>query len=75
MPADSFSTVVIASKKIGNALTRNFCKRRLRELSRIYIQPNSKPITLILLCRVNTALANFSQLIDDSSKFTRTFNK
>lgn len=73
IPADSFSSTVIASKKVGNAVKRNFCKRRLRELSKLYIQQNITPIKLILLGRARTSLTNFSELIKDCNSFIKNF--
>ena len=59
-PVQTFSATIIASKKIGNAVIRNRSKRRLRELTRTYIKPNS-PINTRLILIARTATHNSKQ--------------
>jgi ribonuclease P protein component len=51
---------VIASKKVGNAPTRNLVKRRMRELFRLEsICQNSLPIDLVLIGKASLADSSF----------------
>lgn len=69
-----FSSTIIASKKIGNAVKRNRAKRRLREIIRLHIEPSTKPIKLILLARRETFKADFSLLLNECSNLVKKIN-
>ena len=73
-PSDSFSFTVIASKKVGNAVKRNRSKRRLREVVRLYIQPNTPSIKLILIARSETAIVDFSVLVSNCQNLIKKIN-
>jgi ribonuclease P protein component len=75
IPSKSFSYTVIASKKIGNAVKRNRSKRRLRELTRLYIKPNVSPIKLILLSRNNTSSSSYSELLKHCNSLINNIKK
>lgn len=74
IPSKKFSSTIIASKKIGNAAKRNRSKRRLRELTRLHIEPNASPIKLILLSRNSTSSSKFSQLIKHCNNLLNRIN-
>ncbi len=63
--SNNFSSTIVASKKVGNAVSRNRSKRRLREITRLHIKPNIGSIRLILLARKDTAIVKFSSLLRD----------
>ena len=65
---------IIASKKVGNAVKRNRSKRRLREIVRLYIQPNNIPIKLILIARGETSIVNYEVLLRDCNNLIRKIN-
>ena len=55
-----------ATKKIGNAVVRNRCKRRLREAARLLLGENAPAgHDLVLIARDATARRDFSQLLGD----------
>jgi ribonuclease P protein component len=62
--AHNSSYTVIASKKIGNAVIRNRAKRRLREITRLYIKPLS-PLRMIFIARNATAASSYDFLKQD----------
>ncbi len=74
LPSEVFSSTVVASKKIGNAVKRNRSKRRLREIVRLRIEPNVSPIKLILLSRTNTSSSDFPSLIKDCENLVKRIN-
>lgn len=52
-----------ATKKIGNAVTRNRAKRRLREAARLVLAEKSLPgVELVLIARRETAEIPFARL-------------
>ncbi len=59
--------IIIASKKIGNAVKRNKSKRRLREILRLYINPEISDQTILLIARTTTSEAPFKNLIIDTN--------
>lgn len=73
-PSRFFSSTIIASKKIGNAVKRNRSKRRLRELVRINIKPNVPPIKLVLLSRNNTSSSHHSKLLKHCDNLLNRIN-
>jgi ribonuclease P protein component len=62
---------IIASKKIGNAVKRNFAKRRLRNLSH-HSEINAH---LVLLARANTINFEFTQLSNDWNSFIKLLER
>lgn len=55
---------VIASRKVGNAVQRNRCKRRLREVARQVLKGQSN-LLLVLIAKKSTLTAVFSDLVKD----------
>ncbi|MCF6219549.1 MAG: ribonuclease P protein component [Robiginitomaculum sp.] len=74
MRAQSEATEMInvgftATKKIGNAVVRNRCKRRLRELARALLPLHGKPgHNYVFIARANTAKAEWADLQKDVEK-------
>ncbi len=66
---------VIASKKVGNAVKRNRCKRRLRELLRLHIKPKNSNINLILIARKETSILEFTELLKDCNNLIKVISK
>ena len=67
---------IIASKKVGNAIKRNRCKRRLREIIRLHIRPNiGDNIRLILIARAGTDILEFSRLLSDCNNLIKVISK
>lgn len=55
-----------ATKKIGNAVTRNRAKRRLREAARALLPLHGKPGTdYVFIARMDTATIGWQRLLDD----------
>jgi len=55
-----------ATKKIGNAVTRNRAKRRLREAARALLPEHGVPGTAyVFIARRDTAEIGWSRLLDD----------
>ncbi|MEK6734419.1 MAG: ribonuclease P protein component [Pseudomonadota bacterium] len=71
--SDRFEPIVIASKKVGNAVKRNRCKRRLREISRLYLKKYN--IKLILIARGETSILDFSVLLRDCNNLIKKIEK
>ena len=58
-----------ASKKIGNAVTRNRARRRLRALARIHLAPLARPGTdYVLIARRDTANADWQDMVKGLEK-------
>lgn len=67
--AAPFRFGLTASRKVGNAVTRNRAKRRLREIVRLYCR--DKSITgweIVLIAKTAAASADFAQMQADFEK-------
>ncbi|MGG5885860.1 ribonuclease P protein component [Falsiroseomonas sp. HC035] len=54
------------TKKVGNAVIRNRCKRRLREAARLLLGQDAPPgFDLVMIGRDGTAKREFRQLLGD----------
>ena len=63
---------VVASKKVGNAVQRNFVKRRTKALKNIFLNCGRNEFDYILVAKKNLLNENFKIL---SSQLEQTLNK
>lgn len=70
-PSETFSSTIIASKKVGNSVKRNRAKRRLREILRLQIKPEASSLKLILIARNETGALEYPLLLRDSNNLVR----
>ena len=63
---------VVASKKVGNAVQRNFAKRRTKALKNIFLNFGKNEFDYILVAKKNLLTENFKIL---SSQLEQTLNK
>jgi len=56
---------LVVSKKLGNAVTRNFVKRRFREVIRICFPVNIKGYDIVLVGRKSSQGRDFKQIQED----------
>ena len=63
---------IIASKKVGNAVQRNFAKRRTKALKDIFLNCGKNEFDYILVAKKNLLIENFKIL---SSQLEQTLNK
>ena len=63
---------IIASKKVGNAVQRNFAKRRTKALKNIFLNCGKNEYDYILVAKKNLLNENFKIL---SSQLEQTLNK
>ena len=56
---------ITATKKTGNAVTRNRIKRRLREAVRVALADAQAPVDIVLIGREQTATCPFATLVKD----------
>jgi ribonuclease P protein component len=56
---------VTATRKIGNAVVRARCKRRLRELFRLYFEETDRAVDLVINARKGCGEAPWLQLRED----------
>lgn len=69
LSTDTVKVGFTATKKIGNAVVRNRCKRRMRELARALLPLHGKPgFNYIFIARADTAKAEWAQLYKDVEK-------
>jgi len=68
-PTDTINVGFTATKKIGNAVVRNRCKRRMRELARALLPLHGKPgHDYVFIARAKTAKAEWADLQKDVEK-------
>ena len=65
-----------ATKRIGNAVTRNRARRRMRALARSYLAPVAKPGTdYVLIARHDTITANWQDMAKGLQKAIRYLHR
>ncbi|MDC0993340.1 ribonuclease P protein component [Alphaproteobacteria bacterium] len=65
-----------ATKKIGNAVTRNRARRRMRALARDHLSPLAKNgIDYVLIARQDTATANWQDMANGLQKAIRYLHR
>jgi ribonuclease P protein component len=65
-----------ATKKIGNAVTRNRARRRLRALARQYLAPVARSgMDYVLIARHDTATANWQDMVAGLGKAVRYLHR
>lgn len=65
-PGDHAGAGFTATKKIGNAVTRNRAKRRLREAARVLLPQHGQPgWDYVFIARMETADIAWTRLLDD----------
>ena len=65
-----------ATKKIGNAVTRNRARRRMRALARDHLSPLAKNgIDYVLIARHDTATANWQDMANGLQKAIRYLHR
>ena len=63
---DNFKFGVTATKRVGNAIIRNKCKRRLRSaMNDISKEVDLKPSNIVLIARHSTAICDWEKLFKD----------
>jgi ribonuclease P protein component len=68
-PEDIINVGFTATKKIGGAVVRNRCKRRLRELAQAFLPLHGKPgYDYVFIARAATAKAEWTDLQKDVEK-------
>lgn len=66
---DALRVGFTVTKKIGNAVTRNRAKRRLREVAREKLPKHGQPgHDYVFIARQSTVKRPFTQLLDDVEK-------
>ena len=65
-----------ATKKIGNAVTRNRARRRMRALARSFLAPVAQPGTdYVLIARHDTATADWQEMAKGLQKAIRYLHR
>ena len=65
-----------ATKKIGNAVTRNRARRRMRALARSYLAPLAQPGTdYVLIARYDTVTADWQEMVKGLQKAIRYLHR
>jgi ribonuclease P protein component len=74
--SDDWRIGLTATKKIGNAVTRNRARRRMRTLARDHLSPLAKNgIDYVLIARHDTATANWQDMANGLQKAIRYLHR
>jgi ribonuclease P protein component len=74
--SDDWRIGLTATKKIGNAVTRNRARRRMRALARDHLSPLAKNgIDYVLIARHDTATANWQDMSKGLQKAIRYLHR
>ena len=74
--SDDWRIGLTATKKTGNAVTRNRARRRMRALARDYLSPLAKNgIDYVLIARHDTATANWQDMANGLQKAIRYLHR
>ena len=74
--SDGWRIGLTATKKIGNAVTRNRARRRMRALARDHLSPLAKnDIDYVLIARHDTASANWQDMVNGLQKAIRYLHR
>ena len=74
--SDDWRIGLTATKKIGNAVTRNRARRRMRALARAHLSPLAKNgIDYVLIARHDTATANWQEMANGLQKAIRYLHR
>jgi len=74
--SDEWRIGLTATKKIGNAVTRNRARRRMRALAREHLSRLAKPgLDYVLIARHDTATANWQEMGQGLEKAVRYLHR
>lgn len=74
--SNEIRTGFTASKKVGNAVCRNRCKRRMRALSNVILSDiGQSGMDYVFIARKNTAAVEWAELVDDATRAILFLNK
>jgi len=74
--SDEWRVGLTATKKIGNAVTRNRARRRMRALAREHLSRLAKPgMDYVLIARHDTATANWQEMGQGLEKAVRYLHR
>ena len=74
--ASEWRVGLTATKKIGNAVTRNRARRRMRALARRYLTPVARPGTdYVLIARHDTVTADWQDMAKGLQKAIRYLHR
>ena len=74
--SDDWRIGLTATKKIGNAVTRNRARRRMRALARDHLSPLAKNgMDYVLIARHDTATANWQDMANGLQKAIRYLHR
>lgn len=71
----SFRVGVTASKKVGCSVFRNRCKRRLRSLARLIVDPNVIGVDYVFIANKNTRTAKWDQMLEAARRALNGINE
>ena len=65
-----------ASKKLGNAVSRNRARRRMRALARLHLAPLARPgVDYVLIARHDTIACDWQDLVTSLTKAIRHLHR